>query len=224
MHEHAIGPRRWPLRRGKLVTEMPPEILILVCVVAGVLGGLAAAVVYHKRQLASMRALLTRLEELTKIASGKGPDEEATVKASPGQASGEAASLSVITADVLAGRTKHVNDILKAGNVKGLSLADQAIFQIYAHIEDTLSPSELAKSLNVSLRSLERGLSLSLECTPRQLILAVKMREARRILEAGELNVTGVAYRLGFSSPSHFSRRFQQFFRKSPSAVARRVA
>ena len=203
---------------------MDPTTLIVVCILAGVSGGLVAASLYHRRQVAAMRALIERLEELAKateaVSSGKEQREDAFART----ASDSESSLSMVAADVLAGRTTHIRELLEDGGTRGLPLADQAIVQIFAHLEDPLAPSNVARNLNVSLRSLERGLSLALDCTPRELILAVKMREARRLLRMGELNVTGVAYRLGFSSPSHFSRRFREFFRRSPSDVARRVA
>jgi len=171
-----------------------------------------------------MRALLDRLERLSELTSADGPREVESEDLGFRPTPNPDSSWSVITADVLAGRTTHVRELLEGGHIQGLPLADQAVVRIYGRIEEPLSPSDLAESLHVSLRSLERGLSLALDCSPRELILAAKMREARRLLQTGELNVTGVAYRLGFSSPSHFSRRFRSFFKQSPSDVARRVA
>lgn len=193
-------------------------------VLAGALAGLLAAVVLHRRHVAGMRALLDRLEKLAEATSGGSQSTVQSIDGGFGTTSNPDSSLSVITADVLAGRTTHVRELLEGGHVRGLPLADQAVVQIYDRIDRPLSPSDLAESLHVSLRSLERGLSLALDCSPRELILAAKMREARRLLQTGELNVTGVAYRLGFSSPSHFSRRFRSFFKQSPSDVVRRVA
>ena len=197
---------------------------VVLPVLAGALAGLLAAILFHRRYVAGMRALLDRLERLAEVTSGDGLREVQHRGLDSGPALESDSSLSMITADVLAGRTTHVRELLEGGHFQGLPLADQAVVRIYDRIEEPLSPSDLAESLHVSLRSLERGLSLALDCSPRELILAAKMREARRLLQTGELNVTGVAYRLGFSSPSHFSRRFRSFFKQSPSDVARRVA
>ncbi|MEJ2190099.1 MAG: helix-turn-helix transcriptional regulator [Acidobacteriota bacterium] len=197
---------------------------VIFPVLAGALAGLLAAIVYHRRQVVGMRALLDRLDALS---TATAPDSvrrsEVERWATEPNSSGDS-SLSAVTADVLAGRTTQIRKLLENGQMRGLPLADQAIVQIYNRIDQTLTPSELANALHVSLRSLERGLSLALNCSPRELILAAKMREARRLLQSNELNVTGVAYRLGFSSPSHFSRRFRAFFKQSPSDVARRIA
>lgn len=197
---------------------------VIFPVLAGALAGLLAAIVFYRRQVAGMRALLDRLDALS-TATGPEASQQAESERWPSKptSSGES-SLSAITGDVLAGRTTRVRELLESGHIQGLPLADQAIVQIYERIDHALTPSDLADALHVSLRSLERGLSLALDCSPRELILAAKMREARRLLETQELNVTGVAYRLGFSSPSHFSRRFRSFFKRSPSDVVRRIA
>ncbi len=197
---------------------------IVLSILAGVLGGVLAATLLHRRQVAGLRSLLERLESLARpetLPPSPSPDRrgDGTTDRPEGTA-----SLDPLTRDVLAGRTDHVQALLDDGRVRGLPLADQAIVQIHAHLEDPVTPSELARCLNVSLRSLERGLALALDCTPRDLILTVKMREARRLLLEGEHNVTAVASRLGFSSPSHFSRRFREFYKQPPSELVRRVA
>ena len=204
---------------------MDPIVLVIACTFSGLSGALAVTAAYHRRQAAGVRALLQRLEELAETTGAAKPSTQLHENKRRAPTSDLPSSLSAVTADVLAGRTTHVRELLDNEATGHLSLADQAVLRIYAHLREPISPSALAQSLNLSLRSLERGLGMALDCTPRELILAVKMREARRLLTSGELNVTGVAYRLGFSSPSHFSKRFREFFRRSPSdVIARRVA
>ena len=99
------------------------------------------------------------------------------------------------------------------------SLAGQAIALVHSRIEARLSPTELAGDLAISLRTLERGLAAELGCTPRQLISAMKMREARRMLVSGKYRVNEVAMRLGFATPSHFSRCFRTFLQDTAIGV-----
>lgn len=120
--------------------------------------------------------------------------------------------------DVLAGRTSYVAAMIEGAGSEAMDLADQTIVRIHENLGRPLQPSELAAELHVSLRTLERVLSATLQCTPRQLIVTMKMREARRLLESGRLRVNEVAYRLGFATPGHFSARFKSFYRTSPSA------
>ncbi len=103
-------------------------------------------------------------------------------------------------------------------------LAQRATDCILRHLAEPLSVDALARQLYVSTRTLERALAETHRCTPRQLIAAVKLREAERLLRDEGLSVTEVAARLGYADPSHFSKRFKEAFRIPPSLVARRVA
>lgn len=119
--------------------------------------------------------------------------------------------------DVLAGYTSHVRRVVSVPGQGPASLSDQAILKIHQHLEDCYRPTQLADDLYISLRTLERGLTEVFDCSPSRLITAMKMREARRLLETGDFRVNEVASRLGFSSPFYFSRRFRTFFGVSPS-------
>ncbi len=119
--------------------------------------------------------------------------------------------------DVLAGYTSYVRRVVSGPSEGPSSLSDQAIFKIHEHLEDGYRPAQLADDLFISLRTLERGVAEVFDCSPSRLITAMKMREARRLLETGDYRVNEVASRLGFSSPFYFSRRFRTFFGASPS-------
>jgi AraC-like DNA-binding protein len=184
---------------------------IMLTAVAGLaVGALLATLVTLHLQRTSRRQielLMARLENLEA--------EDAAPSA------GSASPATAPVGDVLAGRTSHVQWLVGAdGEARGL--ADKTIVCVHGHLEDTVTPRQLADELNVSLRTLERGLAASLDCTPRQLIAAMKMRQADALLRASDLTVSEVAYRLGFASPSHFSRRFKAFYRVAPSEVIAR--
>lgn len=180
--------------------------------------GTAAATWLHLRHRRQVAALLDRLERLEgeqgQWASAEPDGTPAHGAASPDQT----VEPSNLSRDVLAGRTTHVQRLLDGAAPGSRTLADQAIVRIHRHIGEGLTPHQLAHDLCVSLRTLERGLALTLECTPRQLILALKMREARRLLRDGG-RVGEVAERVGFANPFHFSRRFKEFFHVPPSEV-----
>lgn len=181
--------------------------------------------VLQRRQRRQLRALLERLERIeTRWAGGSPPDDAsfAAVAASP--ASGEGDDSITPSGDVLAGRTTHVRRLVESSGSTARGLADQAIFCVHKHLEENVSPAGIADELFVSRRTLERGLAVSLDCTPGQLILAMKMREARRMLQVDHLRVAEVAERLGFANPFHFSRRFKAFYRVSPSELRREAA
>jgi len=186
----------------------------------GVAAVLAAflALWQQARDRRRMRELLSRLERLELALHGAAPavSEAAAPHRPPSRdVSDEGAQP---TADVLYGRTTYVRQLVNGPPAPFQSLADQAIVQVHSALARNLTPAELAQSLCVSLRTLERGLAQTLACSPRQLILAVKMREARRLLLQGG-RVSEVADRLGFTSAFHFSRRFKEFYHAAPSEL-----
>lgn len=186
--------------------------IAIVCAVAA----LTAAMWIHVRSRRQIASLMARLDDLEKGAQPR-PGGETRDRGTSVSSDGSDTSLS---ADVLAGRTSYVGRIV-SGGAEAATLAEQALVVIYRRLEEPLAPSMVADDLSVSLRTLERGLSVSLDCTPGELILAMKMREARRMLQSGRFRVGEVAHRLAFADASHFSRRFKRFFRISPSDVIR---
>lgn len=98
-------------------------------------------------------------------------------------------------------------------------LARRALEHVHTHLDQTIPVAGLARAVFVSPRTLQRGLKEALGCSPREFILAVKMQEARQLLEGGTLRVSEVAYRVGFENPDHFSRRFKSYYRVPPSAM-----
>lgn len=189
---------------------------------AGLLGSVVVVfLVLQRRQREQMRALLDRLERLEVHLVEAGEREGAVAGGARAATGPESGGDSTITpsGDVLAGKTSYVRHLVESGGATAQGLADQAIFCVHKHLERNVTPGEIADELFVSLRTLERGLAVVLDCTPRQLILVVKMREARRLLRDERLRVSEVADRLGFANPFHFSRRFKSFYRIAPSEL-----
>ncbi len=125
--------------------------------------------------------------------------------------------------DPLSGRTTEVLLLVNGSKLTDV-LADEAIVWISNHLQTKLAPSDVAQSLGVSLRTLERGVSEALNCSPSWLILALKMREARWLITSGEMQISQVAKHLGFTTPQHFSRRFKAFFHETPSQMLSRTS
>lgn len=220
----------WPVRRtGPFIpmslpaTAWPslPGLEALPPAGAWVSSGLVAlaaataclALWWQARDRRRMRELLERLERLEQALHE--PVPEAAPRPAP---AGSGEPLPEVSADVLRGRTSWVRQLVTRPPAPFQPLADQAVVQVHAALGRNLTPAELADALCVSLRTLERGLALTLGCSPRQLILAVKMREAFRLLRQGA-RVGEVADRLGFASAFHFSRRFKDFYHLAPSEL-----
>lgn len=81
----------------------------------------------------------------------------------------------------------------------------------------TWTVADVAARLDTSPRSLQRALSA--ESTRfSEVVDALRVSEARRLLETTELSVTEIGYVCGFADTSHFSRRFKARVGASPSA------
>lgn len=198
---------------------MTASTVLAAVAIAAVAAAAMAVVRLQARHRRQMQALLDRLEALD-AARGVGADRvvlpgDGRQGDPPEREPGRHGSSP--PGDVLAGRTSHVRRMVEGSGAEAATLADQAIVSVHRHLGDPVAPAQIAAELYVSLRTLERGLAAGLDCTPTELITAVKMREARRLLRGGRLRVSEVAYRLAFSSPSHFSRRYKSFYGVAPS-------
>jgi AraC-like DNA-binding protein len=91
--------------------------------------------------------------------------------------------------------------------------------QVRENLAQPLPVSELAAAIGVSTRTLQRACQDELGASPRDVILAVKMRRAHELLASGRWRVGEVAEQVGFDSPYHFSRRFKDLFGRPPSSV-----
>jgi len=120
-------------------------------------------------------------------------------------------------------------DVFVKPNVspKDLRVAKQtglmARFERYidAHIEETITLTELEAVLGVSARALQYACSRQHGCTPREFIRDRKLDLAfdKLRLATTEVKLSSLAFELGFSSHSQFSKFFRQRFGVSPSQV-----
>lgn len=95
------------------------------------------------------------------------------------------------------------------------------IFQI---LKNELSNPEfdipnLAERLNVSRSKLFMDIKRITGMSPNDLIKKYRMVLAAELLKCGKHNVSEVAYSVGFSSLSYFSKAFKQYFGRSPKVL-----
>ena len=83
--------------------------------------------------------------------------------------------------------------------------------------DETLNVEELAAQLAMSRTQLYRKLKALTDQSPNELIKDLRMNEAQRLLAEGNLSVSEVAYRTGFTSPSYFTKCYTDYFGILPS-------
>ncbi len=198
--------------------------LLAAAVAAALAATVMALLILQRRQQRQVSALLERLDELEArwVDAGVAVSQSAGTVNQPAEVSPSDQRSFSASGDALAGLTSHVQRIVQGGGRGAHSLADQAIACVHRRMRENVAPSQIAADLYVSLRTLERGLAATLDCSPSQLILAMKMREAKRLLASGQWRVSEVAEHLAFANAFHFSRRFKSFYRVAPSELRQR--
>jgi len=87
--------------------------------------------------------------------------------------------------------------------------------------EEDFGVEQLAESMGMGRTLLFQRTRDLLERTPMELLMSRRLERAADLLAAGEGNVGEVAYAVGFRSVSHFTNRFRERFRATPSAWRR---
>lgn len=82
--------------------------------------------------------------------------------------------------------------------------------------EDPISPSELARSMSMSTRQLERLFRRYLNRSPKRYYMELRLEKARNLLLQTNMSVINVALACGFTSPSHFSKCYRGHFSRTP--------
>lgn len=110
-----------------------------------------------------------------------------------------------------------------AHHIKGEVQAhpDEEIAQVQSWIRhnpsEDIKVSELAKTLQMSLRTFNRRFKNAANVTPMQYIQGVRMRGAGELLQTSNLTISEIAYELGYQDLSHFTELFKKHFGTTPS-------
>lgn len=102
------------------------------------------------------------------------------------------------------------------------SANEHFVKQIQGFIQQNIDNSELSiediqKSLGVSRTQLFRLTKLTMGTTPIELIRHIRLHKARNLLKSTNLSIQEVAYSVGFTSPSYFTKCYRKEFGHSPS-------
>ena len=109
---------------------------------------------------------------------------------------------------------------ISAPEVKGSDelLMERIMKIINRDIDDPkLNVEMLASEVGISRAHLHRKLKEMIGMTPSDFIRSIRIRWACELLQKGSIEVTQVAYTLGFASQSHFSTTFKNFIGMTPS-------
>jgi AraC-like DNA-binding protein len=89
---------------------------------------------------------------------------------------------------------------------------------IYEHITDSeLDVERLSGIMNMSKATLYRKIKGLSDLTPNELINLSRLKKAAELLSGGDYKINEVAYMIGYSMPTNFSRDFQRQFGITPT-------
>lgn len=120
-------------------------------------------------------------------------------------------------------REKFSKDISPKPEVPALNpLDDEFIQKAFSLIEKNLDNAEFdnetfAKEMFLSRMQLHRKLQAVTGQTPGDFIRSFRMKKAAQMLKENRLSVTQIAFEVGYSSPSQFTRAFAKQFNCTPS-------
>ncbi len=87
-----------------------------------------------------------------------------------------------------------------------------------ANIEEPMSLDDLAASIGVSRRQIERLFKRHLDQVPTKYYLEIRLRRARELLLQTSMSIMDITTACGFQSPPHFSKCYRNAFGYPPSA------
>lgn len=85
--------------------------------------------------------------------------------------------------------------------------------------DERFSVEALAGEMSVSVATLRRHTVAAFGTAPADYIKTKRLAVAKHLLEQGELSVSDIAFRCGFSSPSYFAKCFKDEYGTTPSSV-----
>jgi transcriptional regulator GlxA family with amidase domain len=94
----------------------------------------------------------------------------------------------------------------------------RAILLMEQHVGQPLSPIELARRLDVSVRQLERLFATEMGKSPLAYARQIRFRMASWLLTSSDRTVADIATSCGFSDASHLGRELKKEFGESPNA------
>lgn len=97
-------------------------------------------------------------------------------------------------------------------------MVEKAIKYVVSNMKRTdLSVEELSSHLGMSRVHLYKKLKTVTGKTPIEFIRLIRLKRAAQLLRESQLNVSEVAYSVGFNNPKYFARYFKEEYNLLPS-------
>lgn len=128
-------------------------------------------------------------------------------------------------------RLKSASAVNEELDAKGYSDSIESAFleKVYEMIQENVinpdfSIEYLTEDLGMSKSQLYRKLKSLTGMSAKELLIHMRLQKAELLLKSSNLNVSEVAYKTGFSTPSYFTRLFHRTYEMSPTEYRQRHA
>ncbi len=116
-----------------------------------------------------------------------------------------------------------ISDVPKNKNTT--SLDKEFIQKVLSYINENLGDPDLnvevlASQLNLSRSQFYRKIKALTNQTANEFLRNIRLQRAKQIIETGNANISEVCYKIGFSSPSYFTKCFKSYFGVLPTEVS----
>lgn len=114
-------------------------------------------------------------------------------------------------------RTSIGRRVAQIGNPKsGVQQIADAASWIRAHFAQPVTVEDMARSVHMSTSSFHQRFKAVTSLSPLQYQKVLRLHEARRLMLFQSLDATDACRRVGYISPSQFSREYSRFFGNAP--------
>lgn len=94
----------------------------------------------------------------------------------------------------------------------------QALRVVEEHVgEHSFNPDGFAEKMNMSVSTLHRKMKALTDRTPMKIINEIRLRNAAKLLTDSSLNITEIAYEVGYDGSTQFGRLFKVHYGVTPS-------
>ena len=109
-------------------------------------------------------------------------------------------------------------------DINTTSLDKEFIEKVLNYINHNIGNPELnvellATQLNLSRSQFYRKIKALTDQTANEFLRNIRLQKAKQIIEKGNTNISEVCYKVGFSSPSYFTKCFKNYFGLLPTEV-----
>lgn len=114
-----------------------------------------------------------------------------------------------------ASSTQYINHTEVMG--PGYEYVQTAIQLMQANLDEVLTMQEIAALIPLSLRQMERLFKRYYHIPPAQYYLRLRLQRAKELLSQTSMSIMQVTVACGFSTSSHFSKAYRNYYGYSPS-------